>query len=43
MSLDQFKASPVGVLVGRILTSEEMIRRMEAKSEFGPSRGGGGR
>ena len=33
MSLDQFKASPVGVLVGRILTSEEMIRRMEAKSE----------
>ena len=32
MSLDQFKASPLGVLIGRIMNSEEMIRRMEIKS-----------
>jgi hypothetical protein len=32
MSLDQFKASPLGALIGPILSSEEMIRRMETKS-----------
>ena len=32
MSLDQFKASPLGALIGPILNSEEMIRRMEVKS-----------
>ena len=32
MSLDQFKASPLGALIGPILNSEEAIRRMETKS-----------
>lgn len=32
MSLEQFKASPLGALIGRIMNSEEMIRRMEIKS-----------
>ena len=32
MSSDQFKASPLGALIGRIVNSEEMIRRMETKS-----------
>ena len=32
MSLDQFKASRLGSLIGPILCSEETIRRMEMKS-----------
>ena len=32
MSLDQFKASPLGALISLILNSEEVIRRMETKS-----------
>ena len=32
MSLDRFKASPLGSLIGSILNSDEMIRRMEIKS-----------
>jgi hypothetical protein len=32
MSLEQFKSSPLGALIGPILSSEEMIRRMEVKS-----------
>ena len=32
MSLDQFKTSPLGALIGPILNSEEMILRMETKS-----------
>lgn len=32
MPLDQFKASALGALISPILNSEEMIRRMEAKS-----------
>lgn len=32
MSLHQFKISPLGAIIGSILTSEEMIRRMETKS-----------
>ncbi len=35
MSLDQFKASPLGALIGPIINSEEMIRRMETKSASG--------
>jgi len=32
VSLDQFKASPLGALIGPILNSEQMIERMETKS-----------
>ncbi len=32
MSLDQFRTSPLGALIGPILNSEEMILRMETKS-----------
>ena len=32
MSLDQFKTSPLGALIGLVLSSEEMILRMETKS-----------
>lgn len=32
VSLGQFKASPLGALIGPILSSEEVIRRMETKS-----------
>lgn len=32
MSLQQFKASRLGSIIGPILSSEEMIRRMELKS-----------
>jgi hypothetical protein len=32
VSLNQFKASPLGALIGPIMNPEEMIRRMETKS-----------
>jgi len=32
VSLEEFKASPLGVLIAEILKSEAMIRRMEIKS-----------
>jgi hypothetical protein len=32
MSLEQFKASPLGALIGPILNSEQVIERMETKS-----------
>ena len=32
MSLDEFKRSPLGVVIGRILNSEDMVRRMETRS-----------
>jgi hypothetical protein len=35
VSLNQFKASPLGALIGPILNSEQMIVRMEIKSASG--------